>query len=333
MKNYVNISKWLLFISLIKLSPSAGAIDSYKEFKEGLLELQYRGQYISTDSNFNTQGSIVSLGSGKYFKIIDSEVAARLGFAEQWSAEMGFHIPSVESNDGVAKRSNSTLSEMSVGLETIVLTKYVDFIPEFQAVFPLEPFSLSQTTAVNGEGVMQLKLLLNMQKNMGTWSPYGYFGFQHRAEGRGGLLPWLLGVNFGKENIFGAEIFGYQIILEDKDAPDKTARLNLVSNVNAGSYYYTSVNPILVDSKAYYRAHMSDFWMFQFEMGITPLGWDAAYSYHVGGFIRFNIDLWEGSPIAKTRIKRRIKLNKDDFINSEDKENVKEFQEDTKDGV
>lgn len=325
-----------LFLSSIIYGPYAFSMDSYKEFSEGFLELQYRGQYISSDSNFSTDGTIVSLGPNHYFRVIDSDLTARLGFAEKWASEINFHMPSVESFDGLTKKVNSSLSEMSVGLETIVLTRYVDFIPEFQALFPIETYSQTQTSAVNGEGVMQLKLLLNMQKNMGTWSPYGYFGFNYRAEGRGGLLPWLVGVNFGKENIFGAELFGFQTLIDDNDAKNATtkeARLTFLTNVNAGSYYYASLSPVRVDSKVYYRAHMSDFWMFQLEMGIAPMGWDTSYDYHVGGFLRFNIELWEGGPLAKTRIKRRIKINSDAFIKKEDKANVDHFKEDTNDGV
>lgn len=328
------MKKSLIFILFnLVWSSFSLAIDSYKEFSEGLLELQYRGQYISSDSNFNSSGSIVSLGSGKYYKLVDSELAARLGFVEKWAAEMTLRFPMAESFDGISKRTNSSVSEISMGLETMILTEYVDFVPELQVVFPLESFSLQQTSALNGEGVMQIKLLLNMQKNMGTWSPYGYFGFNHRAEGRSWLLPWLVGVNFGKENIFGAEVYGYQPLTEDKDAPDKTQRLNFLTNVNAGSYYFAWINPVSVDAKAYYRAHMSDFWMFQFEMGITPMGWDSAYDYHVGGFLRFNFELWEGGPLAKTRIKRRIRIDKDAFLKTQDQENTSQFKEDTRDGV
>lgn len=333
-----NLKCWTFtFVGLLMFSAPALALDNYKEFKRDHWDFELSTQFFRSDANYpSSGGSSQKLANGNYYQLWDVNFATRYMPRQTWSMFAWGTVGNAESNDSVAKRSNSTISQAAAGADFLIYNEAFQLVPEVVVVLPFEKVNTSSDTVLNSEGVIEVRSRLNAQKDFGAWRGYGWLGFNYRGEGRSFLLPWGLGTQFKFNGLrLGAELVGYQSVSDDTDA-NSLMRTSYINGVNAGSLKFYGVNPSLMETLVYGTWQPSKKWSLQAHAGTTLMGSNSAAGYYVGGFVRYSFDLTEGyteevyQPISSPVPNYKSNMY-DSEISSENK--VQQFREETRDGV
>ncbi|MNL00508.1 hypothetical protein D3C87_1209430 [compost metagenome] len=254
------------------------------------------------------------------------------------------NIGNSESDNTIAKRTNSTFNEIMAGIDFVAYSELFELVPEFGLVVPFEKVDLNSDSSLNSEGVFQLWGRLIAQKDFTSqMRGYGWAGIQYRGEGRSFLVPWGLGMQFKLPRIrLGGELYGSQSISDDKDKGDTNAELTraaYINQVDAGSLKFYSINPSLIDTSAYAIFLMTPKWSLQVNGGMTVAGANAAAGFHIGGYLRYSFDMTEGYaekpyvPVETAVPLERSNMYKPEDTSISSEKKVKKFKEDTNDGV
>lgn len=333
----------LVLLSGILLSTSGAlALDNYKEFKRDTWDFQLGTNYFSSEGNYDSSGKKQNLVSGAKYTLLDFNFETRYTPRRDWSVFASGNIGNSESDNTVAKRTNSTLNEITAGAEFLAYSEMFELIPEVGFVAPLEKVDMNSDSSLNSEGVLQAWGRLIVQKDFGPARGYGWLGFQYRGDGRSYLMPWGFGAQVKASRVrFGGEVFGSQSISDDEDKGTfkEATRLAYLNQVNAGSFKFYSINPSIIDTKIYADILINPAWTLQVNGGMTLAGNNAADGFHVGGFIRYSYDMSSGyverpyAPVSSPVPPQRSEMHdrSDTQLSSEKK--VQQFREDTDDGV
>lgn len=328
---------------MLSLPSTLMAFDNYKQFKRDRWDFDLSSEYFRTESNYNSGGSQERLGSGQYLHSMDVNIGTRYFLGKKSSFFASTTISTVETRGSIATRTNSTISQAVAGVDWLAYSESFDLIPEVSLLMPLDVASLGGDTALNAEGVVELRPRFTVQTQFRSFGTYAYSGFTYRDKGRSFLLPWGVGAFYKLSNSrVGAEIFGYQSITDDKDTKNRSERLANLMTVNAGSLRYASVNPSLMDTNFFWHTGINNAWSFDVAGGISVMGTNTASGFHLGALVRYSWDLTRGyseptptyepseSTLAPVRGRSRMYQDNDD-LSTEGK--VKRFKETTNDGV
>jgi hypothetical protein len=342
MKMAIKLQSSVLLAGILLFSAGALALDNYKDFKRDTWDFQVGTNYFSSEANYDSGGKNQSLASGAKYTLLDLRFESRYTPRRDLSFFAMGNIGNSESDNTVAKRSNSTFNELMAGMDFVAYSDLFQLVPEFGLVIPFEKVDLNADSSLNSEGVFQLWGRLIAQKDFAHVRGYGWAGIQYRGEGRSFLLPWGLGMQFRLPRIrLGGELFGSQSISDDQDKGTNAelTRSAYINQVDAGSLKFYSINPSLIDTSAYATFLMTPKWSLQVNGGMTVAGSNAAAGFHIGGFLRYSFDMTEGyveKPFVPTESALPLERSnmykpEDTSISSEKK--VKKFKEDTNDGV
>jgi len=230
----------------------AAPLSKFKTYYKGRLELGAGLEYMTSNSNFGDTGGEKGLVSGAGYQIFRSPLAVRYGLGERWSLSSELLIATSTSKNTDASRNNSSLPEAKLGADALLYSGNFDFTSELQVIFPLERIEVAQDNALNSEGVMQVLAWLGLENRRNTFIWYGRGGFNYRMEGRSGLLLYEAGVGFRWPAFsLGAEIGGFQTLIDDADKGNELARYGLIQRVNGGSYSHYSVNPSVGEARVW----------------------------------------------------------------------------------
>ncbi|MNT01642.1 hypothetical protein D3C72_1361170 [compost metagenome] len=278
------------------MSVSAEAFDTYKTFHRDSWDFEANTQYFSSTKNFNSSGKSESLPSGNTYSLWDTTLETRYTPRRTYSIFGSLNIANSQAKDSVATRKNSSITDALLGMDFFMYSGTVDLIPEATIDIPFQAIDAEADDALNSEGVMQVSGRMNVQKDLRPLKLYGYLGFTYRGDGRSFLLPWGSGFEYKATRrwLFGAELFGYQSMTDDKDTGDELNRNSHINTVNAGSMAFYSVNPDVIDSKVFLQYRITRPLTFGFDAGMTLAGKNMADGYHIGGFFRYTFDLTEG---------------------------------------
>lgn len=330
-----------IIAGLFFLSLPAGALDNFKEYRRDQWDFDLGVDYFYSEANFpSSWGSSQNLSSGNHYSLLSSNLTTRYMPRRNYALFAWGTLANAESKDSIATRTNSTFTEVAVGMDFLMYDDLFQIAPEIIVVMPLQKIEPTTDKVFNSEGVLEVRSRLIAQKDFGSWRGYGWLGFNYRGDGRSFLMPWGVGTQLKFTSArFGAELFGYQSVSEDTDK-NSLVRTAYVNGVNAGSMRFYSENPSIMDSMLYATWMINSKLSLQANGGMTLMGSNAAAGFHVGGFLRYTFDLTEGyteepysppinSPVPKYR--SNMYDNKDTEISSEKK--VKSFKEETEDGV
>lgn len=328
-----------IFVGFFLFSVPALALDNYKEFKRDTWDFELASQFFRSEANYASFGSSTqSLPQSNHYQLLDVTIESRYIPQPTWSMFVFGNIGNAESNDVVAKRTNSSFNQMGAGFDFLIYSGSFQFVPEILLVMPFEHIEPASDTVANSEGVIEVRSRLIAQMDFRTWRGYGWLGFNYRGEGRSFLMPYGLGAQFKFERFhFGAEILGYQSVTDDSKG-NEALRTGYINGVNAGSLKFYSAEPSLVNSQIYLNWLVSKKWTVQVNGGMTLAGANSAAGYHVGGYLRYSFDMTEGYvqpepyvPVNSAVPNYRSNMYNETDLSSEKK--VKSFREDTNDGV
>jgi len=348
MKMANNLARLVLILSFI--SSSALAFDNYKVFHRDRVDLEVSTNYFSSEANYSSSGNESSLPSGSSYKLYDFTFEMRYMPRPGWSVMGAANLANADATNSIANRTNSSLTGVYAGFDFLAYSNTFEIVPEFVFLMPLEKIKTNEDSALNNEGVMEARARVTLQKDFGNILGLGYLGFTYRSDGRSMLMPWGLGGEFKLQKFrVGAEVFGYQSVIDDDDTGVKEAsRVAYINTVNAGSMAFYSVNPSLVDSNFYAKWLINSNWTLKLGGGATLAGANMAAGYHMGAMIRYSWDLvagyvdpnpkkfYEPTPVptpapAPVPKKSGNPYFYDEPVSSE--KQVPYFKEDTEDGV
>ncbi len=338
----IKLQSSVLLAGILLSSAGALALDNYKEFKRDTWDFQVGTNYFSSEANYDSGGKEQNLVSGAKYTLLDLNFESRYIPRRDLSVFGMLNVGNSESDNTIAKRSNSTINELIAGMDFIAYSDQFELVPELGVLVPFEKVDQNSDSSLNSEGVLQVWGRLIAQKDFGKFQGYGWAGIQYRADGRSILLPWGIGGRFRIPRVrLGGELYGSQSISDDQDkgTNKELTRAAYLNQVNAGSLKFYSINPSLIDTMAYATFLMTPNWSLQVNGGMTVAGTNAAAGFHVGGFLRYTFDMTEGyvekpfvpvmSPVPAERSQMYTPV--EDSMSSEKK--VKKFREDTDDGV
>lgn len=338
MKIANSLRHWaLIFVASWGLAQPSWALENYKEFKRDHMDVEAATQFFYSEANYDKGGTLQNLANGNHFQVLDFNFNARYVPTRTWSLFGGVNIGNSESKDTLSTRANSNISEGAIGADFLMYSDKFQLIPEVALVIPFESIDNTKDDVANSEGVAELRSRLIVQTETGSLRPYGWLGFNYRAEGRSFLMPWGVGAQWKLGQLkLGAELFGYQSITDDTDS--SAARTAYINSVQAGSLKFYGQNPALMDSMIYGTWNINRKWALQANGGVTLLGSNSAAGYHVGGFIRYTFDFTEGYsqgddyvPLDSAVPRGRSRVH--DRSDSMSSEKVRDFREETADGV
>ncbi len=320
----------LLYLLVLLDSTLSEAIplSKFKNYHQGRLELGAGLDFMSSSSNFDSGSSIRDLSSGAGYQLIRTPLGLRYGYGESWSLSSALMISTAQSKNVDATRNNSSLPEIHLGVDGLLSRGFVDWTGELQLIFPLETVKAGQDTALNTEGVTQLVGSLGFDHRRSQFIWYGSGGFNYRMEGRSSLLMYEAGAGWRlNRNSFGAELGGFQSIMDDGDKGSETKRNAVIQRVNGGSYRFYSVNPAVTEFRLWSEHELSTRFKLGLNMAYPFYGTNYANGMTFGAVVSMSFDLMETqktirrlsdpAPISTDRDIEQFHENVDDGVDQE----------------
>lgn len=338
----IKLQSSVLLAGILLTSVSALALDNFKEYRRDIWDFQAGINYFSSEANYDSGGKNQSLASGAKYTLLDLTFESRYTPRRDLSFFAMGNVGNSESDNTIAKRTNSTFNELTAGVDFLAYDELFQLIPEFGLVVPFESVDMNADSSLNSEGVLQLWGRLIAQKDFSKFRGYGWAGVQYRGDGRSFLLPWGIGAQLKVPRVrLGAELFGSQSISDDQDkgTNKELTRTAYINQVDAGSMKFYSINPSLIDTSVYATFMINPKWSIQGNGGMTVAGNNAAAGFHIGGFIRYSYDMTEGYvekpyvPVQSPLPQERSQMYKPEDTSISSEKKVKSFREDTNDGV
>jgi hypothetical protein len=327
----LSLSYLALFIVFSTQAAFAEALSTIRTFDKGVLDVGVGVSYLSTNRNYSNSGSQFALSGNNNYELIQTPIRSRYGLFENWSISAGAMISTATSKDNTASRKNSSLTDAELGVDWLFYQGFADVWVESQLIYPFEKITTTQDTAINGEGVMQVKTSLGFSKEMASFFLYGSTGFNWRQSGRASLVLGQIGASYLFSNFMvGLETNGYVPANDDADRSSETARYSLIQKVNAGSYRFYSVNPAYGEAKIW-----AEFPVMGLDVGtyasLPYYGQNISYGPLFGINVSMSFDFGSGVNSAPAKSKKPAPAFGETPLSTQKK--VKEFKESTDDGV
>ncbi len=317
---------YLLFVSIISLSPrwAQAQLPLYDEASRNQQKSQWQVDlqttyYQATANYTNSGGQFESLPAGNEYKLIDFDFGARWIASPKWAFYTSSRVSNAESSDGFFSRRNSTFTQVVLGGDyKLYSSKKYEISPDFSVTLPLERVDVTQDEVLNREGAIEVTGKVVGRAQLGKWDPFAFLGINYRDEGRSTLLPYGAGVDYHWQPsmTIGAEIRGYQTIVDDEFSDDRIRREAAAAR-NGAALRYFSVNPSLLESNFWLRGNLFQNWGFKVGAGTSITGASTSAGWNLIGGVNYS---FESLGRSTQRPFRAV-------------EDTPNFQEETDDGV
>lgn len=320
-------------------SPSAlaGVSDSPQvtTYKNGELQSYLGANFLYATSSFDSSGGQKSLySSGDYYYVLQAPIGARYSITDNWAMSAALQIGAAESKTSdplyVATRTNSTVNQIMIGTDFLMMEAPIELIPEFEFIYNLENIDKNSDVVMTSEGVMQVTADMKAQQKFGRFIFLGKLGYTYRGGGRSHLIPFSLAgaVDFEK-SILGLELSGFQSVTNDQDKGNTVLRDGSVLRTEAGVKRFYSINPSALDATVFFNYDWSEAIQINLNAGYILAGSNFAQGFHVGTMLTFNWDLNHKQAVRIYPVS--APLNQDSQLSSD--KDVDMFKEEVHDGV
>ena len=190
------------------------------------VDLSFQTRYYQAIGNFTKSGnSYDSLPSGAGYQNYQFDVAMRTLIFSRWAAFASTTFGYGQSDAAGVTRTNSAVSEATVGSDFLLSEGQISLIPEMFLTVPITKNSYSSDTVAVGEGAMAAEAKMIALMKFQTFEMAAFGGFLYRDLGLASLFPYgVLGeFNFGSVR-WGAELRGYTSVGYDKTSDNETTR-------------------------------------------------------------------------------------------------------------
>jgi hypothetical protein len=214
--------------------------------RSGRLAFDIKTSFFSTTENLDNSGDIVDLAAAHDYEEIKTNIRSEYDYSRNLTLYGDLTVNSATSNDGIAERSETAMSDLTVGFEYVLSRGTFMIMPSFQIKAPLKTYSEDTDSIIITNNSMDVEGLLHVSKRFRPFYVRGYAGLTYRTEGFSMLLP------LGAEVLYNSRRFtmaggieSYFSITDDDYASDEDRRTDVTNRVNGGSLTYYSVNPSL----------------------------------------------------------------------------------------
>ncbi|MBC7741868.1 MAG: hypothetical protein H7061_06710 [Bdellovibrionaceae bacterium] len=318
--------KTTLFLSVVTFTSISIADEIFKSFAPERFDSYFSVNYFKTEANYSAQGSQTSLASGASFQITDINAKARYIPSLDFGIYGAINIGSSESADAIATRRNSTLNELTLGVDYQIYTsEFITSYVDGALIKTLEKIKPDTDSALNNDGADKLIAQITAIFDLDGFYPFAQGGFNYRTEGLSTLMTYAGGleIRFIKATV-GAGLYGYITIKDDSKTNKASERDAVNLRVDAGSKKFNGVNPNNLDSDFYVKFDINRDISIKLNVGTTLLGSNSASGSHFGGTLAWGFG---GSQRALSRPRSRpVKIEKQT-------QPAQQFKEDTDDGV
>ena len=140
--------------------------------------LALTNEYFTTQSNYaESRGTTISLPAQNSYSTLTTHAKGRYGLSQKYSVFGGIGFGYAKAVDPFSSRTNSSMTDISVGFDMILLKKWLRVIPEMQVGYPIDRIDSSQTTVLTSEGQIYLRAGLYYFKTFRYLKLGGYSGF------------------------------------------------------------------------------------------------------------------------------------------------------------
>ncbi len=306
----------------------------FHSYRQGRADFGISVDYFKTTANFSTDGSKSDLLSGTYLQKIDTIIGARYVLYDDWALFSSVKIGSSESQDALATRRNSSVSQISIGSDyQLFNTGFWSSNVELSYTHAVEKVELATDNVLNNDGAHEVRGMLTSSVDFNGLLPFGQIGFAFRTEGLSTLVLYSGGLELRLNPIIlGALIRGFGTLKEDENSTRPYVRDVITGRVDAGSRKYDSINPTLLDSELYLKYNFDRDLSIKGFGGYTLSGTNTAVGYQVGILMNWGFgsdsNRRTSTPVKRNSVRKPIPKSALSLDPTD-----KGFKEDINDGV
>lgn len=223
--------------------------------------------YFRSTANYGVEGgSYSTLGSGRYYQLINGLVGGEYQLIEDFTifAELG--MARAESSDGTYTRTNSSLTDATGGLRYVLGRTAFNVVAEFWMSYPFSRVEFDTDEVLTHEGTMKIDAGIWADWPLGSFVPYSRVGFLYQDDERASYAELLLGAAWQPGRFrLAAEAYGNYVVVDDNKVDRRIERDQVTSRVDGGSWKYYSVNPQTLGARANVDVNLGD----SFLVGLT----------------------------------------------------------------
>jgi hypothetical protein len=207
-------------------------------------------EYFSTTANYGeTRGTTVSLPAQNTYSTLTTHIRGRYGLSLKNSVFASIGGGYAQAVDPFFSRTNTALTDVSVGIDTILLQKRGwHILSEAQVGYPIDRVDPSQTTVLTSDGEIYLHAGLYYFKTFRYLRLGGYTGF-YVPDQTAKRFDYEVTADFpiGRYFFAGLGLDGTESII--LDSASESSRTTTTINTAAGSERYFAYNPALLEGR------------------------------------------------------------------------------------
>lgn len=257
----------------------------------GVIQVWNNLEYYMTSANYDSSGGgFEKLNNGGSYKLIEWDFAARYYWSKELSFWGGFGLANAKSSTTAFDRNNTSLTEMSLGMQYRFRKGNWRIIPEGLFLFPFNRVKQDTDTVLTGEGAMVVEPAIWATYKWGPLTPFFRGGLRYQDEGRAWLAPWLLGLDWKMGTLtLGADIGGYQVVKDDDYVKNPSIRDAVTLRVDGGSQRFYGVNPSLIEAQFYAEGYLGQSLFIRFGVAKSINGKNTAEG--IAGYVHLGWEL------------------------------------------
>ncbi len=281
-----SVVKWVVWGFLIQVGVAQALEEKVKPFKVGLWELSSQFTGFNSDANYTANGGeYLSLIKGQRYSLYDLDLSARWNPNARYGIFGDVVIASAQSQGVSETRTNSSVSDVTLGIDYMLYKGWVQIVPEFSGSFPMTRITPKTDGVMNSDGTMNGTFRILFRRELPWVRFYTHFGYQYKDDGRASRLPYALGaeLDFNKTYL-GFELGGFRSVSYDQDTNTPALKTTVTDRVNAGSLKFYSVNPSVMELKTWLAWDLAPYLSMNIGGGGTINGenYAAGYQFFAG---------------------------------------------------
>ncbi len=219
--------------------------------------------YFDVQENFSERdGTLVELAKGNKFSGTQVQGFGSFAFQAAHRLTLGGSVSQSQSQNQGLQRTNSEFSDSFMDYEYDWRLASLQTISKLGVVVPFTRVNPKSDRTLTHEGALKFETgqWLVWQWDMVTM--FGYVGARYEDEGRGVFLPYQLGAEFPMHSWkLGGFFDGQGVLLDDEQSTSTEKKRNVTDRVNAGSYKFFSVNPVVFRVNGFAAFRLGTTWI------------------------------------------------------------------------
>ncbi len=250
-----------------------------KDYSSRQIDLNFQTRYFKSTGNFTKSGNQYdAIPAGYEFQNMQFDFAARSQIFDRFAMFAGLSVGSTQSSSPTISRTNSALSDATLGFDYLMSSGQLSLIPELRLSVPISTIDIgSDTPAVNDGAMTATGKMIALIKVSSSARVGAFAGFVYRDKGYSSLLPYGALIELEWTGVrLGADIRGYTSLGYDQASDNELPRETYFCRANGCSKKFAAINPALLESNAWIKIEVARDWDLYGGFGTTITGQSSA---------------------------------------------------------